>query len=190
MIFKKMKKLKIALVVGHTSTGDKGAFSAFLNKSEYDYNLAVAKRIMEIADENIEYKLYTHTLQSYANRQAALASMVNKENFDYIFELHFNAASPSANGTECLYYYNSKKGKTASQIISKQIVKDFSTTLRGVEGAKALVNSADRGFGFVQKMKATAVIIEPFFGSNQEANKFKDIDKYACSLQNAFRNLE
>lgn len=184
-----MEKLKIALVIGHTSNGDKGAYSPYLNKSEYDYNLAVAKELKEIQAEGIEYTIYTHTIQGYNSRQTALANKLNKLGFDYVLELHFNAASPQANGTECLHYFSSKKGKHAAQTISMQISKDFGTTIRGDKGAKALINANDRGFGFVSKQKSVAVIVEPFFGSNKESEKFLDISKYACSLQNALKSL-
>lgn len=185
-----MNKIKVAVVVGHTSTGDKGAYSQYIGLSEYDYNLRVAKQLESLSNDSVEYHVYTHTIQGYASRQATLADKLNPLKYDYVFELHFNASTPQANGTECLYYFNSSKGKLASQIISKQITQDFNTTLRGVEGAKALVNSNDRGFGFVYKQKAVAVIIEPFFGSNEEANKFSDVNKYACTLHNAIMKLK
>lgn len=182
---------KIALVVGHTERGDKGAYSDYLKSTEFDFWIDVAKRIKELGKSSkIDvYDVFTHTEQNYYNRQKNLANKVNQKDYDYVIELHFNAASPSANGTECLHYFNSKKGKEASQKISQKIAKVYGTKLRGVYGAKALVNKNDRGYWFVYFPKAPAIILEPFFGSNEESLKFQDKDKLARTLHEVILSL-
>lgn len=184
-----MKKLRVAIVIGHTIKGDKGAYSEILKLSEYDYNYEVATHLKGMANSNVGYDVYSHTIRDYGPRQSALAAKINHLNYDYVLELHFNAASPQANGTENLYYFSSEKGKKIAQILSKEISKEYKTTLRGTLGAKALVNSNDRGFGFVKKMKAPAVIVEPFFGSNIEASKFSNTSMYAKVLHNAIQKF-
>jgi len=188
-----MKKLKIALVVGHTKKGDKGAFSVTLNTTEHDYWLDVAKKIEKIGNVNVDiYDCFTHTIQSYYEREKSLADKINNSGvvYDVVLELHFNAASPLANGTELLYWFGSKKGLQISKQISKYISTVYKTTLRGVEGSRALVNKNDRGYWFVYLIKYPAVITELFFGSNpEEAQKFANRDKVACTLHNAIMNL-
>lgn len=182
-----MKKLKVAVVVGHTTGADKGAYSPYLNSSEQPFNLKVANALRDIDPSS--YDVYQHSLQSYYDREKVLADKVNKGNYDLVVELHFNAASPAANGTECCYYFNSKKGKLAASTIAAGISYHYGTALRGDNGARALVNKNDRGYWFVYLPKAPAVIIEPFFGSNPEATKFADVNQYAQVLHNVIKPL-
>lgn len=179
---------KYALVVGHTSTKDKGAYSENMQISEFDYNLKVAQAIQAMCPEMFD--IYTHETQDYYMRQKGLAYKLNQKNYDAVFELHFNAASPIANGTECCYYFASKKGLAIAQAISLAVMIEFNTRLRGDQGAKPLVNKNDRGYWFTYLPKAPAVIIESFFGSNTlESEKFRDINRYAKTLFNAIKNL-
>lgn len=183
-----MNQIKIAIVVGHTPKGDQGAYSPHLQKSEQPFNLGVAANALKELAPNT-YDVYTHTIQGYYERQKALATLLNGKAYDLVIELHFNAASPLANGTECLYWFASKKGKEYAQAISAGIAKEYGTTIRGDKGARALVNKEDRGYWFTYLPKAPAVIVEPFFGSNEEALKFKDEKRYACVLHNILMGL-
>lgn len=192
-----MSKIKkVALVVGHTTPpkGDKGAYSDALKVSENEYWLDVAKRIEKNNDVKVDiYNVHTHTIQEYYKRQAALANVINNSGvvYDLVLELHFNAASPLANGTECLYWFGSKKGKQIAVQLSGHIANVYNTTIRGDNGSRALVNKSDRGYYFTYLLKYPAVILEPFFGSNkEEALKFKDREKMACTLHSAILNLK
>lgn len=180
--------MKVAVIVGHTIGADKGAYSTYLKKSEQPYNLEVANALKACAPD--KYDVFTHKLQSYYDRQKFMADVLNKGKYDLVIELHFNAASPAANGTECLYYFGSAKGKKAAQTIAQGLAYAFDTSLRGDKGGRALANKADRGYWFVYLPKAPAVIIEPFFGSNPEADKFKDVGLYASELHNILQNLK
>lgn len=177
---------KYAIIVGHTNGGDKGAHSTHLGKSEQPYNLEVANALKAL-DPN-KYDVYTHDLQTYYTRQKALAAKLNAKNYEAVIELHFNAAQPSTNGTESLHYFASKKGKQLAQELSAAVVKEYGTTLRGDKGTRALVNKEDRGYWFVYLPKATAVIFEPFFGSNAEALKFADPKRLACVINNVLKS--
>lgn len=188
-----MRNLKIALIVGHTVKGDQGAYSDTLQTSEYNYWVDVAKRVEALGNVEIHiYDVYTHTIQSYYERQKALADKINNSgiSYDAVLELHFNSASPLANGTECLHWFGSKKGLSIAKQLSKYVSNTYGTTLRGVEGSRALVNKNDRGYWFVYLTKFPAVITEFFFGSNkEEATKFADRSKMACTLHGAIMNL-
>lgn len=176
---------KVAVVVGHTA-GSKGAKSPYL-PDEYDFNLEVANKLKK---HNCNYDVYTHRTYSvgYYNMWKETANKINSKDYDLVIELHYNAASPKAHGTETLYYFNSKKGKAYAQIFSETISEDFGTKLRGIQGAKPLVNKNDRGFYAVYLPKPPALIVEPFFGSNEEESVlFKDTDKYAESLHKAIQ---
>lgn len=179
---------KIAVVVGHTPRRDKGAFSPYLLQSEQPYNLQVALQLKSLAPEL--YDVHTHTFQEYYKRQLAMSAKLNAGGYRLAVELHFNAASsPTANGTYCLYWYGSKKGKAVAQAISADICKAFGTKLRAVNGAQALVNEQDRGYWFTALTNMPAVIVEPFFGSHEEALRFQDTGKYVRVLHNYLKSL-
>lgn len=179
--------MKVAVVVGHTTGADKGAFSKFLKSSEQPFNKMVADELKALAPHT--YDVYVHQLQSYYDRQKVMAAKLNLQNYDLIIELHFNAAdSETANGTEACYYYASRKGKDAAQHISIGLAMAYGTKLRSA-GAKALVNKNDRGYWFTYLPKAPAIIVEPFFGTNPESEKFADVAKYAKELHHLISNL-
>lgn len=179
---------KYALVVGHTMVKDKGAYSDNLKQAEFDYNLKVANEIKALCPEMFD--IYVHEVQDYYQRQKGMAFKLNQQNYAAVFELHFNAASALANGTECCYWFNSKKGKLYAEMISKGVSEAFGTKLRGVNGGKALVNKNDRGYWFTYLPKSPAVIVEPFFGSNtEESEKFRDVKKYAKVLYDVIYKL-
>ena len=179
---------KIAIVVGHTPRRDKGAFSPFLLQSEQPYNLQVALQLKSLAPEL--YDVHTHTLRDYYKRQWDMSRKLNEGKYRLAVELHFNAASsPTANGTYCLYWYGSKMGKAIAQHLSEDICKAFGTKLRAVGGAQALVNEHDRGYWFTALTNMPAVIVEPFFGSNAEALRFQDTQKYVRVLHNVLQTF-
>ena len=162
------KKKKFAFVIGHTSK-DKGAFSTFLQVSEFDLFKEFAnKHLSEIGD----IFLHDETITGYTQRQADTATKTTS--YEYVFELHFNAATPAAEGCEALYYTGNTKAQRIAEKFCSLMVHFLDMKNRG---AKSL-NASDRGFGFVSKQKPTALILEPFFGSNEDdCRNFKQ-DKY------------
>jgi len=165
---KEQAKKKIAFVIGHTSK-DKGAFSTFLQISEFDLFKEFAnKHLSEVGD----IFLHDETITSYTQRQADTATKTTE--YEYVFELHFNSATPAAEGCEALYYTGNTKAEKIAEKFCSLMVQEMDMKNRG---AKAL-NASDRGFGFVSKQKPTALILEPFFGSNEDdCRNFKQ-EKY------------
>ena len=132
--------MNIAFVIGHHKKS-KGAFSSYLFANEFDF--------------------YTDVIIKET------ASKLNKFNFDLVIELHFNAATPQANGCETLYYFNSKKGKEFAHIFTDTVCGITGIKSRN-GGVKALINKKDRGFASVYYPKAPTILIEPFFGTNDD----------------------
>jgi len=157
--------MKVAICIGHNSR-NKGAFSLYLNQSEFDYNTRIANLVKQQIDVEI-FNRYKTT--GYTKEIENLALRVNRKEFDLVVELHFNAAAPTAEGYEALYFHTSTKGKEYAKSFCNAIGNEFGGVNRG---AKPLSKDTDRGFLFVQKMNAPALILEPFFGSNKEATKF------------------
>ncbi len=169
--------MRVAFVVGHTQK-DKGAYSEHLKVSEWDFYNEVLSYI--------PYATVFHhdpNIRSYTARVKNTAEKLNKVNFDLVIELHFNSATPQANGCETLYYFNSEKSKSYAKKFSEVVNRWTSIKLRN-NGLKALVNSKDRGFASVYYPKAPTILIEPFFGSNQEdCRKIRDSKMVACIIE-------
>lgn len=169
--------MKIAICVGHNSR-NKGAFSKYLNQTEFDYNKRVAEILKKISCNDVQI-FYRKWQNGYNKEISELANKVNKHNFDLALELHFNSYNTIANGAEALYFHKSKIGLELATAFSQRISFIYDIENRG---AKPLKNESQNGFGFVQKLKAPALILEPFFGDNKEAEKFINVQKYAETL--------
>lgn len=177
---------KIAIVIGHAKDS-KGACSPYL-PCEFDYNKKVAEELKSINSD--KYTIYEHG--SYRKGYYAMvketSDLINREDFDLVLELHYNAASPIAHGTEVLYYFASKKGKVYAEILSNGLSKALETKNRGI---RPLYNKNDRGFQAVYLVKPPALIVEPFFGTNEfDCLKFQEPNRYAQVLDGIINDLK
>ena len=169
--------MRTAFVVGHTKK-DKGAYSEHLKVSEWDFYNEVLSHL-----KNPTVFYHDPKISGYTKRIKNTASKLNKVDFDLVIELHFNAATPQANGCETLYYFNSKKSREYARKFS-EVVNRWTTIKLRNSGLKALVNSKDRGFASVFYPKAPTILIEPFFGSNEgDCRKIRDAKLMACIIE-------
>jgi N-acetylmuramoyl-L-alanine amidase len=178
---KLIKKGDVAIVIGHTKLRP-GACSKYGIPCEWTYNNKVASYLKDIADV-YHYGSYN---AGYKSMVRSMANKLNKKNYKLVIELHYNAASPSANGTECFYYYSNKKGKEIAENYCKRFTELFGTKNRG---AKAMTGKKQRGFWALYYPKATAILPEPFFGSNKsDCNKVEGKEmQYADMLRELIR---
>ena len=168
-----MPMKKIAVVIGHDKTSP-GAYSPHLGQSEYIYNSEVATHLSKIAD------IYKRPMGGgYKTQMTNLANEINKKDYDLVVELHFNAFNKIANGCEAVIFKGNKNTETIGKRFCDLITKEYNTKSRGV---KEISQQNDRGYWFLALMKADALILEPFFGDNEESLKFNDPAKYADVL--------
>ena len=101
--------MKVALIIGHNPRGQ-GSYSTYLESSEYAFWKEVCNSVNTIND-NID--IYCReTKINYVEEMKTVINEINKSNYDYCLELHFNAHNnKEARGCECLVHKNSKKGK-------------------------------------------------------------------------------
>ena len=159
--------MKVAIVIGHHEKS-KGAKSPYLQIFEWDFYNQVAKYLTNVS-------IYHHSpyIKSYTQRIKNTAKKL--DDYDLVIEMHFNAATPQANGCETLYYFASEKGKKYATIFSSIVNECTGIKLRGNNGAKPLVNKNDRGFCAVFYPKPPTILIEPGFGSNKgDCEKLKN----------------
>ena len=148
--------------------------------------------------KHLEYKtgklnLFYHNsdVSSYTERIKETASKLNKFNFDLVIELHFNAATPQANGCETLYYFNSKKGKEFAHIFTDTVcgITGIKSRNGGVKGVVPI--KEDRGYASVYYPKAPTILIEPFFGTNDnDCVKIGSAENMACILQEFLNQIK
>lgn len=169
--------MRTAFVIGHTAK-DKGAYSPYFKLSEWDFYKEVLKHIPEanVFYHNPHFSGYTTRIKNTANK-------LNKVNFDLVIELHFNAATPQANGCETLYYFASKTSRDYAKTFSDTVTRWTGIKSRN-GGLKPLTNKKDRGFASVYFPKAPTILIEPFFGSNEsDCKKIKSPKNLACIIE-------
>lgn len=154
--------MKTAIVIGHHKKS-KGALSKYFGMREWDFYNEVVSHL-----DNVSLFWHDEDISGYTTRIKNTASKINKVNFDLVMELHFNSAvHPSANGCETLYYYRSAKGRDYAKLFSEVVTGETGIKSRN-GGLKALTNRNDRGFASVYYTTAPTILIEPFFGSNDD----------------------
>lgn len=172
-----MKELKTAFVLGHTNGNqkvkDKGAFSEFLQQSEWNYFDRLTKKYPKVF-ENVFH--HDGTITSYTHRQKAMAERT--KDYDLIIELHFNASAPQANGVESLTYFSNDLMDSVGEFFCNEISTEMGIKNRGNKRI-----TSGNGYGFLSNMRGDAILLEPFFGSNKE-----DVDDFdAFTFQDIVR---
>ena len=164
--------MKVAIVIGH-SKNSPGTYSKYLKASEYIYNSEVASYLGCVAD------IYNRpNARGYNTQMEKLAEELNPKGYDLVIELHFNAFNKSANGCEAVIFPGNSKTKSIGNKFCKMITEKYVTNNRGVKEH----GPTQRGGGFLSKMSAPAIILEPFFGDTEEALKFESENKYASVI--------
>lgn len=163
--------MRILLIAGH-GAGDPGACSTY--GIEADESRKVVNKMYE------EFKNYDVQVDIYNQNRNAFNDVlngcvpVNFSGYDYVFEVHFNSAGQTAEGTE-IYVTYAENGTRTEEIIVNNVAS-LGFLNRGVKRENfAVINSA--------KNKGTSsALMEVCFISNNEdmntyKNKFTDICK-------------
>lgn len=160
----------VAIVIGHDQNS-KGAYSRYLQTTEYQYHSEVVKHLKG-------FDVYRRPpSKSYKLQMLKLAEQINPKNYDLVIELHFNSFSGAANGVETISYPKSKS-LIYGQKYCDLIANEYAINNRGAKQA----TEGGRGWWFLKYMNAPALILEPFFSDHDESLKFKNPAKYAESI--------
>ena len=175
----------LGIVIGHTEKRQ-GAYSRYLKASEYTYNgefagLLVSEGIKKGIDVVVERRDNGGIFGAYERLLACDPAA--------IIELHFNAATPRATGTETLHTNMYDKAGFNEQVFAQMIQNALVGALclrdRGVKRCR----KGDRGFyNLMQTKKICSIITEPFFGSNDfDSNVFNtNRGQVAANMIDAF----
>lgn len=189
--------MKVALIIGHNKRS-KGAYSTIVG-SEYDYWENIAEKIKEKIPELIDvYERKAN--QSYIPEMNEVLKELNSKNYKFCLELHYNAVEDKrAHGCECLVYYKNEVAKKLARNFMERLNTKFGSKIRTkenilkvemkekridgktwiekrkeiTEGLLLVQDSKVRGGYGICNSKDTYILVEPFFGSNDdEALKF------------------
>lgn len=153
--------VRVALVVGHTERSP-GAFGHNpVNAHEYPWNRDLAQRmIAHIATlGDAEAKAFFRDDGGLTGAYAAAKDW----GADAALELHFNAAGPSATGTETLYL--TSVSRQLAEAVQDATIGALGLADRGVKTPQEA--SGGRGERNLSQMGARpSILTEPFFGSN------------------------
>jgi len=154
---------KLALVVGHTKAAA-GAFAgAPISQSEYPWNTDLAERMKAYGNGALSSSLAVEVFTRDEGGVAGAYRRARAWSADAAIELHFNAASPAATGTETLYLTPASAVFAAA--IQTAMVEALGLRDRGIKTPDEA--SGGRGAANLRQMGARpSILIEPFFGSN------------------------
>lgn len=165
----------IAICIGHSrkinGRYDGGAYSETLKSNERDFNLKVASELSKkLNNSGIQNKIFDqYAGNGYGYAMIDVAVQVKQYKASLAIELHFNSASPEANGHEWLYWHSSKIGEMVASNFDTEFAKAFPSIKR--RGLKAITKK-ERGGKFLEYTHCPAIILEPFFGSSvQDCSK-------------------
>lgn len=162
--------MKIALVVGHDAHS-KGAYgSEGISEFDFNHSLLLDLNVNNQPGNNQYYIFYRSAdIKGYTAKMIDLHERIDKVGCDVSIEFHFNSFSDEdVHGHEVLYC--SDGGKQMAEIVNHQLDLELPTSNRGIKKVKLNPHPIpdDRGAGFCCRGRSLAIIIEPFFGSNQE----------------------
>lgn len=171
---------KIAIIVGHRAK-EQGAYSFHLGLSEYEFNKPIAEELSDVAD--IYYRPDTPFTSEKWKRQQVL-NQINKKHYDLVIELHFNSFHDTqAHGCTALHYITNSRTKKLARKFIVLTNKKFAVRKRDLI---AISSENQRGGQMICNSKADYILLEPFFGSNIEALKFRN---KTCEYAQVIREL-
>lgn len=198
--------MKVALIIGHNKRS-KGAYSTIVG-SEYDYWKRIAEKIK--TEIPLMVDVYERKPNQYYTREMfEVLEELNKNDYKFCMELHFNAAaSEQANGCECLVYWKNEKAKELSTDFMARLQNVFGSKIRTKEnvikvtmqekriggktweeekkettrGLILIQDSKVRGGYGICKSKDTYILVEPFFGSNPDESLKFSVEKDVVDL--------
>ena len=171
---------KVALIIGHNDRS-RGAYSPIL-LSEFKYCKRIAEKIKVEIPEIIDvYERKPN--KAYIPEMNEVLKELNKNDYKFCLELHFNGSlNRDANGCECLVYWKNEKAKKLATIIMARLQNVFGSKIRGNHGIIEIQDSKTRGGYGICNSKDTYILVEPFFGSNQDESLKFSVESDVVSL--------
>ena len=171
---------KVALIIGHNDRS-RGAYSPTL-LSEFKYWKRIAEKIKGKIPEIIDiYERKPN--KNYIQEMNEVLKELNKNDHKFCLELHFNSSlNRDANGCECLVYWKNEKAKKLATDFMTRLQNIFGSKIRNNHGIIEIQDSNTRGGYGICKSKDTYILVEPFFGSNNDESLKFSVEKDVVDL--------
>lgn len=154
--------MKAAIVVGHNSVAKGARGKSPIGEHEFTYNDRIADEIVRLARGPLTAKkFHRQKTSSYSREIDTVYAQVDEYDADVSIELHFNAASAMATGTETL-----SSGSSGSLALAKSVQESMLATLGLRDRGVKILSRGDRGGRSLHAGRPPAILVEPFFGSN------------------------
>lgn len=154
--------MKAAIVVGHNSEAKGARGKSPIGEHEFTYNDRIADQMVRLARGPLTAKkFHRQKSSSYSREIDAVYAEVDEYGADVSVELHFNAASATATGTETL-----SSGSSGSLALAKSVQDSMLATLGLRDRGVKILGKGDRGGRSLHAGRPPAILVEPFFGSN------------------------
>ena len=172
--------MKVALIIGHNKRS-KGAYSQIVG-SEYDYWKRIAEKIKTEIPALVDvYERKPN--KAYIQEMNEVLKDLNKNDYKFCIELHFNSAgNGQANGCECLVYYKNNNAKELATNFMARLQNVFGSKIRNNHGIIEIQDSKTRGGYGICNSKDIYILVEPFFGSNQDESLKFSVEKDVANL--------
>ena len=159
---------KIALCIGHARSGDRGASSTSGIYEEDFYSGPFVESLKaKLEAQGFEVVVIdAYQGSGYGSAMRWVAARLLALGVDFAVELHFNAASPSAEGFEYLFWHKSKVSRVAAQAMQDVHAEEWEW-MKNRQVEPLGDEAHERGVLFVSLTHCPALILEPFFGSSQ-----------------------
>lgn len=155
---------KIGLVIGHQEN-NQGAYGS-AGIGEWKFNSDLVEEIMNRhKGGNTFLYMRDKNISGYTSQMKDLHATMDSHGIEISIEFHFNSFSnENVRGHEVLYCYSSSGGKEEASELNECLDLYLPTSNRGIKP----VTFDDDGGGFCCRGRSKALIIEPFFGANQD----------------------
>lgn len=154
--------MKIALSIGH-SPKDGGSVSTDGKWSEYGFWKEHVVRVKEELERLGHVAVICNRSEAGGTTPIFAARRCNEIGADLAVELHFNGAYTGVGGTETLYWYASKNGKKAAELIQAAMCEVLKLPDRGL---KPVRYKNDRAYYYFKETSMPALLLEPAFASS------------------------
>lgn len=181
---------RLAIIVGHTAASQ-GAMSVYpLQETEYIYNTKIGALAVDYGrTKGIEIETF---FRDHVGIVGAYA-LATRFRPTAIIELHFNSFySPKVRGTEALLESPTElEIALAEQLLKRTYVIFKRWDTRSKRGIKVLEEGARGYFNVSREKTIPSILMEPFFGSNEEDCQLASLHKvdYAVNLVQAFEDI-
>ena len=184
-----MKKVKIIAIGAGHNVMDGGAFNKKYKLNENMIGHACipvfehyVNELSKLEETEFEYVVKTIERENSKNGYIGVPARVNAINPDVYLELHANANSnKAAAGHYVLHYFASETGKLIADTINNRV---YGEVLGTQKRANSAVTKGMNGYNTLFKTSCPAVILEPFFMSNDE-----DTTNYLIQMHEVMRKL-